>query len=355
MFEAFRSRCESDRSWSARISRARARSSRRIRAPSRRGPARGRTSRTYVAEVIDGSSLTRDQVRLVRQEPGERVACQSDAVRARKARFSRRRDAPADQVLAGLPGPPGARRAEQVEHGVEPLLAVEPLVDDRGRLARRRHGRLGDRRRPRLLEERGCRVGERARRGRPAVRRTAAGSRSRDGHATRQRRRCEDLEVLVRPPAAPAPAPPEPLGPGPGRVLDGRANGAGLGGPSGRSPGRPSGSGSGRPGCSAARSNGSSSARFCRAACPVQPRRSPQGVEVDHAELGLVGAEPDQDVARVEVLVDEARVVQPGGQDAEGRGQLLPDPRPPRLGPARAAVLHELVERDRPGIAGVIR
>ena len=51
-----------------------------------------------------------------------------------------------------------------------------------------------------------------------------------------------------------------------------------------------------------------------------------QGVEVDHEELGhIVGREPDHDVAGMKVLVEQARVVQPGRHDGHRLGQLLAD------------------------------
>ena len=87
MFDAFRSRCESDRSWSDRISRASATVKLRIRA--RR--ASGARARQDVADVgrqaDDVGLLDGDQVGLVRQEPEERVALERAPARQMNARF----------------------------------------------------------------------------------------------------------------------------------------------------------------------------------------------------------------------------------------------------------------------------
>ena len=87
MFEAFRSRCESDRSWSARIRRARARLIFRIWSRRARRVERGERLRTYSREGGDVLLLDRDQVRLVGEEPGQRAGPGIVRVRARKARL----------------------------------------------------------------------------------------------------------------------------------------------------------------------------------------------------------------------------------------------------------------------------
>ena len=90
---------------------------------------------------------------------------------------------------------------------------------------------------------------------------------------------------------------------------------------------------------------------------PAEPASDPQGVEVDHRQdRAVVVADPHQEVAGVEVLVDEPGVVEPGGQDAERLGEVLADPgspfgRPVRQPPSRRT------RRAAPrlAIAGVIR
>ncbi len=49
---------------------------------------------------------------------------------------------------------------------------------------------------------------------------------------------------------------------------------------------------------------------------PAQAAGHAEGVEVDHGQSErVVGLDPDQEVAGVEVLVDEASVVEPGGEE----------------------------------------
>ncbi len=218
MFDAFRSRCESDRSWSERISRARPRLSVRTCSRASAGSRVGTTLRTYSARVMTLSCFARDEVGLVREEPGEGVD-QALPRRARNSEVARRRDAAAGQVLPGLPGPPGARRPEQGEQRVEPLLAVESLVDHPRRPPADGHRRLGHRGRPRVLEEPVPGPAEGAV-GVVQQRRRPPPGRGRGWRRDQAVPALEDLEVLVGRAAPPAPAPPEPFGPGPGRVLD---------------------------------------------------------------------------------------------------------------------------------------
>ena len=58
---------------------------------------------------------------------------------------------------------------------------------------------------------------------------------------------------------------------------------------------------------------------------------------------------------RVEVLVEEPGVVQPGGHDAQGLGQLLADRDRRGSGQSGSCSLDELVERNRVGDPGVTR
>ncbi len=172
-----------------------------------------------VARQVDGVCfLDRDQVGLVRQEPEERVAANDRSAR-QECEVLRRRDAAADEILAGLPRPPGARGAEQGEERVEPLLAIEPLVD-RPRSAG--HAPASSSRRP-------SSSASPSRRSSPAARNGPVGIVEQRLHSVGvEVARCDapgrfagiDLEILVRRPAAPPPTPPEPLCPEAGRVLD---------------------------------------------------------------------------------------------------------------------------------------
>ena len=84
-------------------------------------------------------------------------------------------------MLGGLPGSPGAEGRNK-ENGVQELLAIEPLVDHRGRSAVHQHRGLGHGGRARVLQDRGRPRPARARRDRRAA---LASERGR-GHATRR-------------------------------------------------------------------------------------------------------------------------------------------------------------------------
>src|SRR5262245_31171195 len=87
----------------------------------------------------------------------------------------------------------------------------------------------------------------------------------------------------------------------------------------------------------------------------IPPRRgpryattTPESVQVEHHELRLfMAGEPDQEIAGVEVLMEKTSFVKASRQDGQVLGQLLADPRPLWLRPARKHAGHEFIERGR--------
>ena len=86
---------------------------------------------------------------------------------------------------------------------------------------------------------------------------------------------------------------------------------------------------------------------------PTHGSDLPEGVEVDEGKLRRVRlVEPDEQVAGVEVLMEEARVVEVGGQLGDGDGEPLPHPDLAGRLHRRQSSLDELVERHGVGDGG---
>src|SRR5262245_13045925 len=85
-----------------------------------------------------------------------------------------------------------------------------------------------------------------------------------------------------------------------------------------------------------------------------------QSVEVDHHELRAVELiHPDEKIARMEIIMEEAAVVKPGRQRAQGFRELPAESALLRRGKQRQAVLQEIVQldgrRDRQGDQVVVQ
>src|SRR5262249_46472846 len=82
---------------------------------------------------------------------------------------------------------------------------------------------------------------------------------------------------------------------------------------------------------------------------PAQWKARSQRIEIDHRQDRLLALiDPDQDVAGMKILVDEAGIMEPRRQGGEHLREPVPDSRLARFGPSRQALLDEFVER--PGI-----